>query len=171
MRKVLKTLMVAKAIALVTVPAFADSKERPPKFSDFSVSAIYSGRSVRPKITTPEAQEFRIRLIEAASGMPNFAGHYIVVKWGCGTACVAGGVIDALTGQVTFFPFAYVCCWQNVKSKFEPIRFLPNSRLIVFSGQLHEEGEMGTHYFIFDNGHFNSLKTIPLGGGDFVVPH
>jgi hypothetical protein len=32
--------MVATGIVLVTVPAFADSKEIPPKFSDFSVSAM-----------------------------------------------------------------------------------------------------------------------------------
>jgi len=141
-----------------------------PQFKDFAVSTIYSGASSRPNLSTPQAREFRTRIIEASSGKVNFAGHYIVARWGCGTDCVAGAVIDALTGQVTFFPFVYVCCWQDVKSDFEPIRHRPNSRLIVFSGQLHEEGEMGTHYFVIDNGQFKFLKTNPLGGGDFEVP-
>ena len=81
-----------------------------------------------------------------------------------------GAVLDAISGQVTFFPFVYVCCWQEVNAEFQPINFRSNSRLIVVSGQLHEQGKIGTHYFTFDGGRFNFLKTSPLGAEGFVVP-
>jgi hypothetical protein len=31
---------------------------------------------------------------------PNFAGHYIIVQWGCGSPCIMMVVVDASTGDV-----------------------------------------------------------------------
>jgi hypothetical protein len=141
-----------------------------PQFQAFSVGTRYAGPAARPNLSTPQAREYRTRLMQAASERANFSGHYILVQWGCGTACVSGAVVDAISGKVTFFPFGYVCCWRAVSPEFRPINFRANSRLIIFSGQLHEEGETGTHYFTFDNGYFKFLKTIPLAAEVFPMP-
>ena len=129
-----------------------------PQFQDFPVSVISTKQSAQPILATPRAREYRTQLNQAGSGTANFAGHYILAQWGCGTACVAGAVIDALTGQVTFFPFVNVCCWQNMHQQGAPIDFRVNSRLIVFSGQLDERGTIGTHYFAFRHGRFKLLR-------------
>jgi hypothetical protein len=141
-----------------------------PLFSDFPVSTTYTGQSHNPNLATPQAQKFRSRLIEGASEKANFAGHYIVIQWGCGTGCVSGAVLDALSGHVTFFPFVYVCCWGNVNADFKPISFRLNSHLIVFSGQLNEKGKVGVHYFNFDADRFEFIESIELGPSGFVVP-
>jgi hypothetical protein len=38
---------------------------------------------------------------------PNFAGHYIVVQWGCGTSCVMMVIVDALTGKIYDIPLGF----------------------------------------------------------------
>ena len=41
----------------------------------------------------------------AAERGPNFAGHYTVAVWGCGTTCQSFAIINALTGDVAMGPF------------------------------------------------------------------
>ena len=77
----------------------ADTETKPlPQFHAFTVEAAYAGPTARPNLSTPPAREYRTRLIEAASEKANFAGHYILAQWSCGTACVSGAVLDAITG-------------------------------------------------------------------------
>lgn len=53
-----------------------------------------------------------------------------------------------------------VCCWGGVDSNFNALEFRSNSRLLVMSGLINEEGAMGAHFFVFDDGSFNFLTTI-----------
>jgi hypothetical protein len=166
-----KRLLTASALLAVALPAKVTAQNlTPPTFVDFAASSSYDGNSSMPKLSTPEARQYRTRLTEASSQKANFSGHYIVAQWGCGTECISGAVLDALSGEVTFFPFGYVCCWGNVKSDFEPISFRQSSRLIVFSGQLRGKGLLGMHYFTFDNGRFKLVRSIPATAEGFAVP-
>ena len=51
----------------------------------------------------PRARTFRTLLRAAAQEPPDFAGHYKIVRIGCGTSCVTIAVIDRATRNV-FFP-------------------------------------------------------------------
>lgn len=51
----------------------------------------------------PQAREFRTVLSEALLGGVNFAGHYTVATWGCGTSCQNHAVLDARTGRIIAF--------------------------------------------------------------------
>ena len=53
---------------------------------------------------------YRARLRAAATERPNFAGHYVLTTWGCGTECVMGAAINTRTGRVAFLSFA-TCCY------------------------------------------------------------
>jgi hypothetical protein len=84
-----------------------------PKFEDYPVEEIFQGVPVpidlasAPKVTiaSPGAvADFETRLIESAKQGPNFAGHYTVVEWGCGTACQNHMIVDAITGKVYSLP-------------------------------------------------------------------
>ncbi|MDQ3951321.1 MAG: hypothetical protein M3282_13390 [Gemmatimonadota bacterium] len=44
---------------------------------------------------------YRTKLREGAAAGPNFAGHYTVVLWGCGTGCQVVAVVDARTGRLS----------------------------------------------------------------------
>jgi hypothetical protein len=139
-----------------------------PRFSDHPVTQIYRGKSAPPRLTTPEARQFRTRLREAAAGKANFAGHFIVAKWGCGTSCATGAIIDVRSGAVTMLPFT-VCCSRETYDDFDSFAYRLDSRLIVFLGQRNEEGENGYHYYVFDKGRLRFLRTVETGG-DFPTP-
>lgn len=46
------------------------------------------------------AKTYQTRLREGAKAGPNFAGHYTVVSFGCGTQCQDNWVIDEQTGKI-----------------------------------------------------------------------
>ncbi len=82
-------------------------KEIPPRFEDFPVSKNFKGKPARVNLSShPEARRFRTNLREGAKEEPNFAEHYTVISWGCGTDCQAITVVDAITGNVYFAPFS-----------------------------------------------------------------
>jgi len=136
----------ALVFALWATPAFADE----PRFSDYSAE-IHAGKVAKPILDTEDKRMFRTRINEAAKGNPDFAGRFIVAKWGCGASCVGGAVIDAKSGVVTMVPWI-VCCTSDYDA--EPIVFQADSRLIVFTGLINEEEPDAAHYFEFDGAEF-----------------
>jgi hypothetical protein len=60
----------------------------------------YNGKLANPRLITPTQREFRTVIRRGAVKGPNFAGHYTVAEWGCGSNCVVYAVIDAITGAV-----------------------------------------------------------------------
>lgn len=155
----LKIAFVALAFSffVVEVPA----QNRVPQFREYAVSEAYKGKTAQ-LVLRRDDRMFRTRLLDAARNQkPNFAGHYILTTWGCGTSCLMGAVIDAKTGRVHWWNFS-VCCWSfDVDEKFQPIEVRLNSKLIVFSGARNEkEGDVGTHFYKFESGRFVHLKSV-----------
>ncbi len=140
-------------------PSTESRSETIPKFRDFPSELSGPTAHAAVDLSTPGAHTFRTRLRQAAQQSPNFAGHYVLTSWGCGSTCVIGAAVDLVTGKVVFLP-ASICCWGAVDSAFEPVEFRRNSKLVVMSGQLNEEGPMGAHFFVFDGGAFTHIKTI-----------
>src|SRR5437868_2812690 len=101
-----------------------ESGRRPPRFEDYPVKAIFKGQPANPVLSTPEQRLYRTRIREgAAKGRgvgkgswkyaedtpgPNFAGHYVVIRWGCGADCLMMAVVDAETGKVYAPPMSGV---------------------------------------------------------------
>lgn len=48
----------------------------------------------------PRARMFRTRLGRGAEKGANFAGHYALVSWGCGSECQGSLVVDLTSGKV-----------------------------------------------------------------------
>ncbi len=89
--------------ALTRVGAVLGSEEwrRAPGFADFPISRIYKGVPAPVNLSSnPTARSFRTRLRQEARKGPNFAGHYTVASWGCGSNCESITIVDALTGRV-----------------------------------------------------------------------
>jgi hypothetical protein len=132
-----------------------------PQFKNYPAGKIYRGKNAPVKLPTGDERMFRSRLTAAAKQKPNFAGHYVLTYWGCGTECRGGAVIDVKTGKVTFFDFS-LCCWEHYgEDEFEPINFRVDSKLVIFTGARNEkDGDEGTHFYKFENGRFIFIKTI-----------
>ncbi len=151
-------------LLLIFLPSiYAAGQKRAPRFEDYPARQTYK-RKNHALILTRENRMFRTKLREAAGEKPNFAGHYIVAIWGCGTSCVTGAIIDAATGRVFSLPFS-VCCWESTKDDFEPVEFDLNSTLIAFNGaRAEKEGDVATHFYKFENDKLIFLKSVKAPG-------
>ncbi|WP_342363183.1 hypothetical protein [Terrarubrum flagellatum] len=141
----------------------------PAYFADYPTPFLHPGPNAQPVFDTQGKYAFRTRLRAAASAGPKFGGRYAVAQWGCGTSCVTGGIVDSVTGAVTFFPGTF-SGWGSVDSSFDAVQFRMNSSLIVLSGMFNEVAPIGSHYFNFDGSSFRYLGSV-LTSDDFRVQY
>ena len=147
----MRLLIAVLCIIFSTLTALAQGSATP-RFEDYPAT-VFKGRTAALRLNgSKEARNFRTRLREGAQQGVNFAGHYTVVQWGCGTACLQVAFIDAKTGAV-FFPRELngfgVWFWDD---NDEALRFKPDSRLLVMSGSPASEGskdepKSGLYYY------------------------
>src|SRR5262249_22730077 len=107
-------------------------------------------------------------LRNAAKEGVNFAGHYILTTWGCGTNCSDSAIIDARNGRV-FFPqelsaAGFGSNWCDLPDDTEWILYNANSRLLILSGfkggDLEQDGPCGIYYFEWTGTKFRQLKFV-----------
>jgi hypothetical protein len=151
--------LIVSALMFVSV-AGATALGQVPQFKDYAVNERFTGKSAAP-ILKGDARQFKTRLREAARGGPNFAGHYIVTYWGCGSGCVSGAIINARTGSVFMLPDTLSGWGFDVDDKFRPIEYRPDSRLIILSGARNEkEGDNATRFYKWQNERLVLIKEV-----------
>lgn len=85
----------------ITSPSSTTTLSIPPKFVDYPADLIFKGTPVAVNLSSnPIGQTFKTVLTRGAKKGPNFAGHYTVVDWGCGSSCQSFAIIDAETGKI-----------------------------------------------------------------------
>jgi hypothetical protein len=130
-----------------------------PRFEDYPAGEIYRGRPAPVRLDSRRARMFRTRLREDSRTGPNFAGHYTVVVWGCGTGCAQSAVVDARTGRVYFPPLEYHDIPDTEDERERARTFRLDSRLLVLTeGYYDGAGRYTAHYYIFDNNRFRLLR-------------
>jgi len=74
------------------------------RFVDYKVEKSYTGSLAKPDFSTdPPAREYKTVIGERCSDSAvNFAGHYTIAEWGCGTQCGVMAVIDRTNGRVFY---------------------------------------------------------------------
>ena len=102
-------------------------------------------------------------LREAAKEGANFAGHYTVAYWGCGSNCMQLALINARNGNV-YFPSELPSLGVGFdfgENEEDPLQFKLGSKLLVAEGYRYfhegEHPESGRFYFKWEN---NRLKLI-----------
>lgn len=89
--------------------------------------SVFKGSLRRPDFSTnPEAKMFKTRIIEGCKDGINFAGHFTLIYWGCGTACQYGVVVDRKTGKI------YDGYTSSMGSDYRA-----DSRMIIFNGKIN----------------------------------
>ena len=127
-------LLVALLLSCVS-SSFAQKKRTPIRFEDFATAETLTGSRAVPVLRTKLQREFRSRILDGAKLPPNFAGHYRIVQWGCGSDCVDFVTVDLNTGDVYDPPFnslwvdAFTERWRG-----EGLIHKVNSRLLVPEG-------------------------------------
>nr|WP_294949993.1 hypothetical protein [uncultured Mucilaginibacter sp.] len=104
-------------------------------FSAYRVT-LYKGKLAPPNFKTdPSAYEFRTQIKDQckAEGV-NFAGHFTLVQWGCGTECAETAIVDRITGTIFYSslnkPYDYA---------FNTIACKPNSSMAIMNDWMLEE--------------------------------
>ncbi|OJW49161.1 MAG: hypothetical protein BGO67_11425 [Alphaproteobacteria bacterium 41-28] len=146
-----------------------------PDFSQFPVSKeeMLKGKPAPIKLSSYEgAKTYKTKLKEGAKEGPNFAGHYTIVSFGCGTQCQDNWLIDAKTGQILNRFSSTVGIKQQIDSALLIIN--PPDANLKKAYEEHPDqpllGEMETIYKVLKNGKLkvvhkdkwvNVIKSLP----------
>jgi hypothetical protein len=138
-----------------------------PAFTQYS-ARVENIKNVKVNLKSHKsANMFRTNLRNAAKEGVNFAGHFILATWGCGTNCSQSAIIDARNGRV-FFPAqlegaGFGFC--DLPDNTEPILYKPNSRLLVLSG--YKGGDLeknnsrcGVYYLEWTGAGFRQVRFV-----------
>jgi hypothetical protein len=135
-------------------------KSDPPTFADYPATGKVKGKPARARIRTKDARMYRTAITEGAKEGPNFAGHYTIVQWGCGTACLGFAIVDANTGRVTMSPF-YVGMGYDLGDELKErdlIEYKLDSRLLIVTGTRDDRGQ-GQYFYAWDGKRLKLVRT------------
>ncbi|MBU4299444.1 hypothetical protein KJ636_05385 [Patescibacteria group bacterium] len=115
---------------LRVLPPQISEKAQLPHFEDYPMKEIFQGVPVPVDFASnPDTRDFQTQLTEDAKEGPNFAGHYTVVEWGCGTECQNHMIVDAITGKVYSLPEPSKIPDNLITAR--GVSFRLNSRLLI----------------------------------------
>ena len=160
-------IVIAALLLLAFVCGPAQVKEQGPvwalKFTDFPATGSFHGKPAPPILTTKSQKMFRSAIREAAAKGLNFAGHYTIAEWGCGSGCMSIVIIDAVTGKVFAAPFRILSMplpETEGGHEYQGAVYQLNSRLLIADG-CPEETNCGTYYYEWSDNKFKRLRFDP----------
>src|SRR5208337_3608845 len=155
MRTLVAIIAVASSLALA-------QQSEEPSFEQFKVKTIFHGAPAAAMPKTIKALQFRTVIRNGAKKGPNFAGHYTVVVWGCGTSCASLAIVDAMSGRVFDAPFSGIT-WSDGRGPVteEGLEFKVDSALLVAKG-CPEETDCAARYYRWNGQHMTLLLKRPL---------
>jgi hypothetical protein len=158
-----KLLLVSFAFVSLSVGA-----QPIPQFDDYRVTEIFRGAPARPVLATSEQRRYRTRITAGVSESfkpgPNFAGHYVVIQWGCGSQCVMMAIVDTKTGAVYDPPLSGTGSELYIPldnlSKMETEYHRGSSLMVLRDACRNFRGECGTYYFNWRENKFALVKFV-----------
>jgi hypothetical protein len=168
MKRLITLALCATLVGAVADSADANTRKRLPRFEDYPVKEVFTGKSAQPILETEEQRSSATYYQAVADGGANFAGHYAVVILHCGKNCTAIEFLDVKTGRIAASDITN-SGWRRIHDGFRDIEFRRASRLIVMAGQIDQKRPSGWHFYLFDNGKLKKLRTV-VTRGDFRKP-
>lgn len=155
---------------IVTSRDLLDAKA--PHFDSYRVSIPKTwGKAKLDVSSNPTARTYRTLLRRELSQGPNFAGHYRIAVWGCGSSCAMFALLDAETGRVitpenfshtsgVYFGVDNHLAFPESQSESGLFAFRKDSKLLVVLGDLDEdESREGAFYFVLDGERLKLVHT------------
>lgn len=159
-----------------------------PKFEDFPVPDVFDDTPHPPILITPEQRLFRTRIREGvAKGWgvwvdgewakeqnrpgPNFAGHYIIIVWGCGSGCIRMAMTDAETGTVFMPPISEggfalpMLVFPDSAGRAADFQYRKDSRLMIVRTTPHADRPSAlpyAFYYLWEGRHWTLLRQIRI---------
>ena len=141
-----------------------------PSFEQFAVRESFTGQPAAPDVRShPMSRLFRTMIREGAKRGPNFAGHYTIVFWGCGTGCRSLAIVNARNGKV-YHP-SNLSAVDNGNVAFEEFeapglddglfQFRQDSKLIRVVGGINEDDKLrGISWFVWDKERLRRIRFV-----------
>lgn len=178
----------ARIISFVSIlcTIAAQPAVKAPAFEDYPVTEIFKGTPVAPVLDTADQRDFRKIQDGVTKGIgvlregkeqpgPNFAGHYIVVTWSCGSPCGMTAIVDAATGKVYKPPISEGFMLpplvtpvpgdpDHYTAWVADVQFRQNSKLMIVKGNPGpSKGRTNyAHYFLWEANQWKLLLRIPI---------
>jgi hypothetical protein len=127
----------------------------PPNFERYPAAPTVNGSAKIDLTSHPMARRYRTMLRTQAKAGPNFAGHYVIAGWGCGSSCLQFAIIDAQDGRVYFPPRIRSVSGVHVdrapdepEPEFLGLRFHIDSRMLIIVGAQNDDpAQEGIGYY------------------------
>jgi hypothetical protein len=155
-------------IAVLTGALFAQAREsaKEPQFTDYPAPEVSHSVPDMPKFSTRGQRRFRTVIRDWVKKGPNFAGHFTIAEWGCGTGCEQIAVVDNKSGDVFEGPFgklpnASICLGAHVEEDKTGIFYRADSSLLVLRGCPNDQA-CGSYYYSWTGTQFKLLRRIPM---------
>ena len=167
-------ISVAVMLGLAASAQYRD--EAIPRFEDFPVKELYSGPIAQPRIIKAEERRYRTEIqngVRKGFGVlhepagteqrrPNFAGHYIVVQWGCGTECLQYAVVDAKDGTIYQppVPGSHIAYFDSGR-----LDYSVRSKMMVVKTNcaMGDMERCERDFYVWENNRFRHLSRVPRG--------
>jgi hypothetical protein len=147
-----------------------------PRFEDFPAAGNFRGKPAAVDFTgNAAAREYRTAIRDGAAKGPNFARHYTIVGWGCGSACQGWALVNAAGGNVhldkTMRAVDASSVGDNpaepgVNADYDVLRFRRDSTLLIVLGAPGENRKRdGIAFYRWDG---TALKPLAFFARDQV---
>jgi hypothetical protein len=130
-------------------------------FNRYPAPPVHVVRPAVPLVSYGLAHLYRTVIREQAKLGPDFAGHFTIVRIGCGagTACLA--VADASTGRV-FFSQTLKSVYILRDADVERLNYRRDSSLLIAAGSPNEDDSReGLSYYLWQHDKFRLIRFIP----------
>ena len=164
----MRRLLIVGSLIFLAGSIIGAIGQRLPKFSSYPAKVEKAQAKSIDFQRSPGAGTFRTRLKAALAEGTDFAGHYKIAGWGCGTGCISGAVIDVRNGRVYFPEELYAFSVGSFSGDYEsePLKYRKNSRLLVLSG-IPGSGDdnapqqpWGDYYYEWKNNRFRRVSYV-----------
>ena len=173
------SILVLLAASTAAAQAREATSSSAPQLRDYPVSEAFQGPPATPVFATAEQRRYRSRITNGVlkgegvwngswrnppikTSGPNFAGHYFVIRWGCGSDCLMMAIVDAETGKVYNSPLTGAGTGLYVSMDIlgdREIDFDVHSSLMVLRNACKvARSECGVYYFNWHDDRFTLVK-------------
>jgi hypothetical protein len=157
---------------LLNAPATGCEDKKLPRFEDYASAESFGGKTHLPVLATPLDRKYKTTIREAAAAGADFAGHFAIASWGCGTGCLEFVIVDLKTGTVYDPSFSGVG-FHYQSADFGPtpewqcyadfLTYRRNSRLLIVEGCFLRGSRCGRTFFVMEGGGLHKFPLIQTG--------
>lgn len=159
----MKSLILFAIIALSSINVWG---QKTPTFSAYPATVEPATARQINFASHPRARMFRTNLKEALASGVNFAGHFILATWGCGTSCGQSAFIDGKTGNVFFPPqlAGMTLGYGELSEKAEILEYKKDSTLLILYGIPAATKKYGVWYYEWTGKALKLIKFVAKKG-------